>query len=82
MPVVIIVKFPSLRWLSLDLTNVQSTLVYVTVGAVRHQVIAWANVDPVLRRHEVWLGHNELKLIFYAYKTHSGKLMIAPVLVN
>ena len=82
MPVVIIVKLPSLRWLSLDLTNVQSTLVYVRVGVSRHQAIAWADVDPVLRRHEVWLGHNELTLIFYEYKTHPGKLMIVPVLVN
>ena len=33
------------------------------LGAVRQQAITWANVDPDLWRHIVWLGQNELMVI-------------------
>ena len=42
------------------LTDDKSTLVQVMVGAVRQQVIAWANVDSILCRLMMLLGHNEL----------------------
>ena len=44
------------HWASDD----KSTLVQV---AWRHQAITWTNVDPVLCRHMVSLGHNELTLV-------------------
>ena len=35
-------------------------MVQVMAGAVRQQVITWANVDSDLCHHMVALGHNEL----------------------
>ena len=53
----------ALIWMWLDFTDDQSTLVQVMAGAVRHQTITWANVDPDLCRHMASLGHNELILL-------------------
>ena len=51
----------SLIWMSLHLTDGQSTLVQVMTGAIRQQAITRASVDPDLCRHMASLGHNELK---------------------
>ena len=51
----------ALIWMSLDLTDDQSTLVQVMVCAVGQQAITWANADPDLSRDMAPLGHNELK---------------------
>ena len=40
-------------------------------GAIRQQAITWAHVDPVLCRHMVSLGLNELIPIIYIYKVHN-----------
>ena len=35
------------------------------LGAIRHQAITWANVDPVLYHHMASFGHSELINIHY-----------------
>ena len=53
-----LVNLPLYEWMSLDLTDDQSTSVQVM--AVRQQAITWANVDPDLCRHMASLGPNGL----------------------
>ena len=48
------------RWMSLELTYDESTLLRSKFGAIRQQAITWTNVDPDLRRHKASLHYNEL----------------------
>ena len=50
----------ALRWMPLDLTDENSTLVQVMACAIRQQAITWANVDPDLCHQMASLGLNEL----------------------
>ena len=44
----------NLRWMSMDFTDDNSTLVQVVFGAIRQQAITYANVDPDLCHHMVF----------------------------
>ena len=55
----------ALRWMPQSLINKKSTTQHwfrLWLGAVREQVITWANVYPDLCHHMVSLGHSELNL--------------------
>ena len=48
-------------WMAEDLTDDWSALArgIMCLGAIRHQVITWTNIDQTLWRHMAPLGHNE-----------------------
>ena len=48
------------NWMSLDLTDNESTLVQVIAWCCQATSVTWASVDPDLCCHVASLGHNEL----------------------
>ena len=44
-------------------TDDKSILVQLILGAIRHETITWANVDPDLCCNMESLGHNELAVL-------------------
>ena len=50
----------ALRWITQKTLIITQQRFKQWLGAIRHQAIGWANVDPDLCRHMTSLGYNEL----------------------